>query len=103
MLEKRRMNKTAMNYFPFSKNKKREMNNRISDADQFKNKSFERIEGLNNTIDKFNVRDDNKKANYINIKRDILGKEVERLAEQRVKESVKNDMDITKTKMHEQN
>ena len=95
------MNKTAINYFPFSKNKKKELCNRISDHDQFKDLSFDRVEGLNNTIDKFNVMDNNKKANYINIKLDILGKEVERLAEQRVKDTAKNNMDITKTKMHE--
>jgi len=58
------------------------MNNRIGDFDLFKGKNGgDRIEELNRTVDKFDVRDGNKKANYINIKRDMLGKSVEKQAE----------------------
>ena len=84
------MNHSAMNYFPFSKNTKKEVNNRISDHELFKkNDDFGRVKELNSTLDEFNVKDGNKKATYINIKLDILGKQVEKLAEDRVKESVK--------------
>lgn len=69
-----------MNYFPFSKNVKKELINMISDSDiKFKDTapgSDKIAQELSRTTDRFGVKDPEKRTTYINFKKDLMGSTV---------------------------
>jgi hypothetical protein len=88
MEEKLKYKEEVFDYFPFSKNQKKEINNRICDSDLgFNSKSPGnqiKIRELSKTMDQFGIKDPMKKANYVNFKLDLLGNQVHKLAQDRV-------------------
>lgn len=96
----------TFNYFPFSKNHKKDINNRISDSDlQFKEVSPEhvqRMKELHRTMDEFGVKDPLKKASYINFKIEMMGNKVNEQAGDRIEEKAKEKLMFSKQNVVDQ-
>lgn len=84
-----------VNFFPFSANRRKEVNNRISDFDinfssAKKEASPELLGKITETADQLNVKDPAKRANWITMKARLFGQEVHQQAIDRVLQAEEN-------------